>query len=40
VLESDREDRGLSGARKAILPRRCRREEARGIETVVNAYFW
>src|SRR5262249_57417387 len=32
VLESDREDRGLSGARKAILPRRRRREEARGIE--------
>jgi len=37
VLESHREDRGLSGARKAILPRRCRREEARGIETAVNA---
>jgi len=32
VLESHQEDRGLSGARKAILPRRCRREEARGIE--------
>lgn len=25
------------GARKAILPRRCRPQETRGIETVVNA---